>query len=97
MDLIRIDRKNNCDVVDSRLIAMELGIQHKNFYQTIKDNQTDIEEAFGRVLLETETLNTAGGMQQVKFAYNNFAKSPLALAVGCIATPFRVSAIFPQN
>jgi len=22
--------------------------------------------------------------------YNNFAKSPLALAVGCIATPFRV-------
>ena len=24
-------------------------------------------------------------------SYNNFAKSPLALAVGCIATPFRVS------
>ncbi len=70
-DLLPIQSVNNVNVVDSRLIANELDIQHKNLYQAIKDNQTDIEEAFGRVLWETETLNTAGGMQQVKFAYLN--------------------------
>jgi len=70
-ELLPIQSVNNVDVVDSRLIAQELGISHSQFYRNIKDNETDIGEVFGRVCFETETLKTAGGMQQVKFAYLN--------------------------
>ena len=67
--ILEIVVRNNVEVVDSRLIAIELNISHAQFYRTIKDNQTDIESVFGRVCFSHETLNTAGGMQQVKFAY----------------------------
>jgi phage antirepressor YoqD-like protein len=71
-DLLPIQSINNVDVVDSRLIAIELGIQHKNFYQAIKDNQIDIEQAFGHLLFETDTVkNSVGAVNEVKFAYLN--------------------------
>lgn len=71
-DLLPIQSVNNVDVVDSRLIAIELGIQHKNFYQAIKDNQTDIEQALGHLLFETDTVkNSVGAVNEVKFAYLN--------------------------
>lgn len=44
MDLIRIERVNDCDVVDSRLIAMELGIQHESFVKTIKTHKERLEK-----------------------------------------------------
>jgi phage regulator Rha-like protein len=34
-------------VVDSRLIAQELGIEHESFMRTIRNYQTHVEEAFG--------------------------------------------------
>jgi phage regulator Rha-like protein len=39
-------------VVDSRLVAADLGIKHKNFLETIRKYQKDLEE-FGRVAFET--------------------------------------------
>jgi phage regulator Rha-like protein len=39
-------------VVDSRLVATELGIKHKNFLETIRKYQKDLEE-FGKVAFET--------------------------------------------
>ncbi len=70
-DLLPIQSVNNVDVVDSRLIANELDIQHKNLYQAIKDNQTDIEEVFGSILFETESRKRDIGAVVEKFAYLN--------------------------
>jgi phage regulator Rha-like protein len=41
-------------IVDSRLIAERLGIEHINFMETIGDYQTQIDQAFGVVRFETE-------------------------------------------
>jgi phage regulator Rha-like protein len=70
-DLLKIEQVNDQDVVDSRLIAEELGLKHSQFYRTIKDNQFELEEDFGRVCFKNDTLQTAGGMQTVKYAYLN--------------------------
>lgn len=40
-------------VVDSRLVAERLGIEHKNFMQTIKKYQNKIEQRFGTITFET--------------------------------------------
>jgi phage regulator Rha-like protein len=40
-------------VVDSRLIATELGIEHRSFKDTINSNRLDVEEAFGILRRET--------------------------------------------
>jgi phage regulator Rha-like protein len=40
-------------VVDSRLIAQELGIEHDNYMQTINNYQTEVEKEFGVFLFET--------------------------------------------
>lgn len=34
-------------VVDSRLVAESLGIQHKTFIKTVRKYQTETEQAFG--------------------------------------------------
>jgi phage regulator Rha-like protein len=57
-------------VVDSRLIAAELDIQHKNLMETIR-KYLPLVEQFGRVTFETETLETNGGKQSVVFCYLN--------------------------
>ncbi|MBW4692244.1 MAG: Rha family transcriptional regulator [Lyngbya sp. HA4199-MV5] len=41
-------------VVDSRLIAESLGVDHSNFLETIQKHQVQIEQAFGVVPFETE-------------------------------------------
>jgi phage regulator Rha-like protein len=70
--LLKIETINEIEVVDSRLIAGELGISHAQFYRTIKDNQNDIEEAFGHLCFENETVkNSVGAVNAVKFAYLN--------------------------
>jgi phage regulator Rha-like protein len=52
-DLI-IDRDSDgVLVVDSRLIAQELGIQHENFMDTIRKYQKQAEQAFGGLRFET--------------------------------------------
>lgn len=55
-------------VVDSRLIAQRLGIQHKNFVATIEKYRTLIEQRFGQVAFETETVtNTVGAVNEIKY------------------------------
>jgi phage regulator Rha-like protein len=41
-------------VVDSRLISVRLGIQHKNLLETVKKYQTEIEREFGVVAFQTD-------------------------------------------
>jgi phage regulator Rha-like protein len=55
-DLLPVQSINNVDVVDSRLIATELEIQHKNFISTLKKYKEEIENDFGALAFETEGL-----------------------------------------
>lgn len=58
-------------VVDSRLIADELGIQHKNVLATIKKYVDEIQD-FGHLAFQTETVsNTVGAKNAVVFCYLN--------------------------
>lgn len=50
---IVITKYNNVDSVDSRLIANELGIQHKNLLELVKKYQSKIESRFGLLAFET--------------------------------------------
>lgn len=61
--------KNENLVVSSRTFADGFDVQHKNLMELIRTHQEVIESNFGRVAFETETLETAGGMQESKFAY----------------------------
>jgi hypothetical protein len=56
-------------VVDSRLVALELNIEHVSFMKTVYDNQEEIEEAFGPIIFDTESPTGRGRPQ--KFAYLN--------------------------
>lgn len=68
-NLIQIEEKNGVQMVESRVIALELNIQHKNLVETIRTYQGEIESAFGRVAFETAPLQTAGGIQGSTVAY----------------------------
>lgn len=51
---IVISQQEDVLVVDSRLVAERLGIEHDNFIQTITKHKTKTEQVFGVVLFETE-------------------------------------------
>jgi hypothetical protein len=40
-------------VVDSRLIAERLGIEHRSFLETVENYRTQVEQAFGVLRFET--------------------------------------------
>ncbi len=67
-------------VVDSRLIAEELGIQHDNFIQNIYVYQTDIEQAFGIVLFQTEKLKGPGRPKRFALLNENQATFLMTLS-----------------
>lgn len=68
---IEIVSQNDCLVVDSRLIADELGIEHRTLMQTIKKYLTEIQE-FGQVTFENATVtNSVGARNAVIFCYLN--------------------------
>jgi len=72
MTIISIVTKNEKLVVDSRIIAEKLEIQHKNLMETIKRHQTTIEQAFGTIAFETEASQMPDGRlnpNPEKFAY----------------------------
>lgn len=68
---IDIIQKDDLLVVDSRLIADELEIQHKNLLATIKKYVDEIQE-FGHLAFETETVtNSIGARNTTIFCYLN--------------------------
>jgi phage regulator Rha-like protein len=68
--LIKVEIKNGVQVIDSRLVANGLEIQHKNLMETIRKYQEKLEK-LGRVAFETESLETKGGKQDFVFCYLN--------------------------
>lgn len=68
---IEIVSQNDHLVVDSRLIANELGVEHRALMQTIKKYLTEIQE-FGQVTFENATVtNSVGARNAVIFCYLN--------------------------
>jgi Phage regulatory protein Rha (Phage_pRha) len=59
-DFIVTQHLDNVLVVDSRLIAQELGIEHGNFIETIKKYQKQSEQAFGILRFETGEIKGRG-------------------------------------
>jgi phage regulator Rha-like protein len=57
---IEIVTQNDCLVVDSRLIALELGIEHRALMQTVKKYLTEIQE-FWTLAFEMREFKTAQG------------------------------------
>jgi phage regulator Rha-like protein len=56
-------------VVDSRLIANRLGIQHESFLKTIRKHRERIERSFGHLRFEIGTVtNSVGATNEVIFA-----------------------------
>lgn len=68
-DLIEIKTIDDTQVVDSRLIAESLGIEHASFLKTIKKHKTAIERDFARVRFEIRPLETNGGVQNKTLCY----------------------------
>lgn len=56
--------------IDSRLVAEQLGNQHKNVIGLVRTYQQDFAE-LGRVAFETRTMQTAGGPQKYEVALLN--------------------------
>lgn len=68
-DLLTIETLNDIQVVDSRLVAEALGIQHPNLMQTIKRYQVELEE-FNHLVFETGVgQRKQGGGKAQKFCY----------------------------
>ena len=53
MTTLTVEQNNNVLVVDSRLVAENLGIGHKNLLATIDKYSQRIESAFGKIAFET--------------------------------------------
>jgi len=70
-ELLPIQLIDSVNVVDSRLIAQELGIQHKNLLETIRKYQDRLEKR-GHLAFKTETVqNSVGAKNQVVFYWLN--------------------------
>ena len=77
---IEIVSQNDCLVVDSRLIADELGIEHRTLIQTIKKYLTEIQE-FGQVIFANATvINSVGARNTVIFCYLNEEQSQIIIS-----------------
>lgn len=69
-NLVNIELKDGIQVIDSRLIAKGLNINHKSLMETIRKYQNKLSQ-LGRLPFETATLETNGGMQEISFCYLN--------------------------
>ena len=67
MSSLSVCEKDRVLVIDSRLIAQELGIKHKSFMETIRKHEKQTEQAFGILRFETAEINGKG--QPEKFVY----------------------------
>lgn len=78
---IDITEKDGVLVVDSRLIAEELGVQHKNILATVKKYIDEVQE-FGHLAFETETVsNSVGAKNTVVFCYLNEDQSTYVMTL----------------
>jgi phage regulator Rha-like protein len=59
--MLQVIEKDSVLVVDSRLIAEELGIEHRSFKDTVQGNITDLELHFGELRRETASSKANGG------------------------------------
>jgi|SRR4028119_145537 Uncharacterized phage-encoded protein len=67
---LTVENKNGVLVVDSRLIAEELGIEHRSLIKTIETHLQDIEQVFGAVVFEiTSRADSNKGGKQPRIAY----------------------------
>lgn len=66
--LMPIQTINDTPVIDSRLVAKALGIQHKSFMETIHKYQSEIE-AFSSLPFQTEVKKRKVGATREKFCY----------------------------
>lgn len=81
MNIITIEDHHGQLVVDSRLIAEELDIQHKNFLETIGKYLDVIQHAFGSVAFETRLVKRPqGGTYEEKWAWLNEDQSLLVMS-----------------
>lgn len=77
---IEIVSQNDCLVVDSRLIADELGIEHRTLMQTIKKYLTEIQE-FGVVAFDNATvINSVGARNTAIFCYLNETQAQIIIS-----------------
>ena len=60
MTNLTVSEVNSVLVVDSRLIAERLGVEHHNFLAVVEKHKTCAEQAFGILLFETEVKNGRG-------------------------------------
>lgn len=83
MTILSVIERDGVLVVDHRLISVELGIQSKNVLANIDKYLAtpESEEAFGRVALETETLETNGGIQNTRVAYLNQSQAEFLMTL----------------
>lgn len=58
---ITVQQKDDSLVVDSRLIALQLGIEHLSFLKTIKRYETKIEQRFGTIRFEVHASTMPNG------------------------------------
>lgn len=67
MSSLTINQKEDQLVIDSRLVAKELGIKHKTFLETIRKYQTTLKSRFGVLTFETAKplQGSAGGRPEV--------------------------------
>lgn len=69
-ELIQVLQINEVEVVDSRIIADELGVQHESLIRTIKTYQPTIEQEFGHLRFENGTVrNSVGAVNQIGFYF----------------------------
>jgi phage regulator Rha-like protein len=67
-ELLPIQSVNDVDVVDSRLIATELGIQHKNLIETIRKYEDRLEKR-GHLTFETYDVKMPNGGYSSRLDY----------------------------
>jgi len=72
LGLVVLAHSDGVLVVDSRLIAEELGVQHENFMETVKKYKNQSEQAFGTIRFETGSSQMPDGRinpKPQKFAF----------------------------
>ncbi|NER80828.1 MAG: Rha family transcriptional regulator [Leptolyngbya sp. SIO1D8] len=67
MSHITVEQRDNVLVVDSRLVAQELGIEHRSFVKALDKYESHIEKEFG--ILRFEIAEIKGRGQPARFAW----------------------------